>query len=204
MAKKLHPSEKYCRAFKRKYDNLFETCNKKPTLGKGATCTNKAGGMTVAELFTNTYYQAQLEQNRQKREIQRYAKFIVGAQAIAESFNHIWQFDQTPEKLHRHARNVGNAIYDLPYQWTGYRTQAAIDSGEKVKEHFYPRQWAGYVIVNYIMEHKGFEDFGTLVDVLMVLAQVHYTTAKENQSLKGLQDAETFVDWHGPYVEKCS
>lgn len=204
MAKRLDPTTKLLNKFYRRIQTIENHCEKNPSYQTGASQTKAVGCMTASEVFAQWRYDAVVEANRKQREVERYAKFIVGAQAIAESFNHIWQFQQTPEKLHRHARNVGNAIYDLPYQWTGYRTQAAIDSGEKVKEHFYPRQWAGYVIINYIMEHKGFEDFGMLVDVLMVLAQVHYTTAAENQALKSLQDAESFVDWHEPYAEKCS
>jgi hypothetical protein len=148
---------------------------------------------------------AKLDGNRRRRAREREENFRDDVWVIWQKNHnlHLHRSNLNKRKLQKYARGIGQDIYDLPSTWTGYRTVDAINTKQKVPEHFYPRQWAGRVVVNYILEHDGIE-FDVLCDLLKVLSQVHFTTKEENQKLRTLQDSETFIDWHGPYNELCS
>lgn len=173
--------------------------SKYPGLGAARKDCNKYDVEHAHRLIS----EAKLEGKRRFKRREREENFRDDVWVIWQQNRNLYQFDLNKRKLQRYARNIGQNIYDLPATWTGYRTVDSIDTNQKVPEHFYPRQWAGRVVVNYILEHDGIE-FDVLYDLLKVLSQVHFTTKEENQKLRKLQDSETFIDWHEPYVELCS
>jgi len=101
--------------------------------------------------------------------------------------------------IHIHARGIGNDIHDCITVWTGLESVESKKAKDKdgkdynfCNEHFYPRQWAGYEICNFVLEHK--EDFTLhlLVDLLRDFCQIHRVTPKENRRLMEHQKVGVF------------
>ncbi len=204
MAKKLDPTTKLLRKFQRHIDALERASIKSPTKGKGAAETRAIGCMTAAEVFARAIQQAKVQHNRKIEEEDRQRRINLRVKALFRQISHLYVYDDMDEEeMNVHARQISNCIKDVPARWTGYRTQSAIDSGEKVHEHFYPRQWAGYQILYFILDNKGisFEDLRKFVEVFR---QVHYTTVKENNDLKPSQDHRVFQDWVTTYDLHCT
>lgn len=104
------------------------------------------------------------------------------------------------------ARNIGSAIFDMPHQWTGYQTIDSIgmNSRERCNEHFYPRQWAGELVLNYVLQNNGIT-INRLYDLCQVLIQVHYTTREENNRLEVFYRKTPFKgNWEIGYNAVCS
>lgn len=96
------------------------------------------------------------------------------------------------------ARMIGNSIYDMRVNWSGYESKALIEARARnpkttrCPEHFYPRQVAGKRIVEHICRFNGIS-MKKLQEFLDVYCQVHYTTSEENVSLKPYQKTDTFI-----------
>ena len=102
------------------------------------------------------------------------------------------------EELNILARTIGNSLFDMSYTWSGYKSKALLQEeainpkAKKCAEHFYPRQVAGWRIVEHLIRYKGISK-GKLHEMLAIFTQVHYTTATENLSLKPYQKYGTFI-----------
>lgn len=201
MGAKLDPTEKWRRGFDRKMKTVE---NKIGPLGKD--CFSKFGIPTATKLFNDHLVECAKKAAREKRRQEQEAKIQSKVDATHRKYHWLWKHrdEITPEEFRVHARDLGNLIHDLPARWTGYRTQACIDSDSKYcKEHFHPRQWAGTVIMSYIYHNEGITK-NTLRAFFDVFRQVHHTTDTENQLLRPSQEAATYCGWEEPYREVCS
>lgn len=104
------------------------------------------------------------------------------------------------------ARTIGNSLFDMSPIWSGYKSRALI-AAEKVNpkvkkcaEHYYPRQVAGWRIVEHILRYKGITK-SKLFDLLEVFNQVHYTTSDENTRLVPFQKYGVFVSPEHSYKQ---
>ena len=65
------------------------------------------------------------------------------------------------DELNILARTIGNSLFDMTPIWSGYKSeelikQEAMDpKTKKVAEHFYPRQVAGWRIVEHLLRYSG-------------------------------------------------
>jgi len=200
-ARKLDPTVKWERAFQRKLKTLE---NKAGPLGQD--CFKQFGIPTATKLFSDHFAECIKNMKAEIRRLEQEAKIQAKVDATYRKYHWLWEHREeiTPEEFRVHARDLGNLIHDLPARWTGYRTQACIDSSEKpCKEHFHPRQWAGNVIMSYIYHNEGITK-ETLRAFFDVFRQVHHTTEKENQLLRPSQEAAAYSGWEEPYAEVCS
>ncbi len=182
---------KYILRFHKKIQTLSQ---RDPTLDfRGSSECIKYGSQTAKRLFSDSTYQALKRTNQRIAEEERSSAIDQTVEAEWQKYHLIHLYPQTEVTLRRHARDMGNSIYDLPERWTGFRSQAAIDNKEKVSEHFYPRQWAGTIIINQIMENKGISR-KHLRSLFNVFRQTHHTTSEENILLRSNQTADTFAD----------
>lgn len=107
-------------------------------------------------------------------------------------------FKMSYTELNILARTVGNSLFDMHPTWSGYMSkqlvnELAIDpSTKKCAEHYYPRQVAGWRIVEHIMRYRGIKK-AKLISLLIIFNQVHYTTAAENTALVPFQKYGTFT-----------
>lgn len=196
----LSPTEKHFRKLHRKILATERACIKTPGKGKGAAVTRSYGCMTASELFAH----AIVAGKRIRKLDQREQRFLTIAKTIHLTNDHIRaDHIESPAMLHSLARGISNRVYDLPSTWTGMSSQTLFESGQTpVEEHFYPRQWSGYLIINYIIKNKGIE-FTLLVDLLRVFSQVHYVMPDENSRLEYYQRPDRFNDWREGYDEIC-
>lgn len=200
MAHKLDPTEKYQRSFDRKLKTLAKQIG--PI---GQDCFKKFGIPTATKLFSDHFAECIRNMKRELRQMEQEEKIQAKLDATHRKYHWLWEHrdEITPEEFRVHARDLGNMIHDLPARWTGFRTQASIDSNQKTKEHFHPRQWAGNVIMSYIYHHEGISK-ETLRAFFDVFRQVHQTTETENQLLRPSQEAATYDGWEEPYSKVCS
>lgn len=104
------------------------------------------------------------------------------------------------------ARVVGNMIFDMSPVWSGYKSKALLaaeaqdPSTKKCAEHFYPRQVAGWRVVEHMCRYRGISK-SRLFDMLSVFTQVHYTTADENTRLVPFQKYGTFISPEHSYKQ---
>lgn len=197
---KLDPTVKWQRAFERKLNSL------KDKLGPiGHDCHKKFGIPTATKLFNDHFAECIKQINQEKRRLEQEARIWTRVEATWRKYHWLWEHSNeiTPEEFAVHARDLGNMFYDLPVRWTGYRTQASIDSGQKTDEHFHPRKWAGHVIMSYIYQHQGVTK-EKLREFFEVFRQVHQTTDEENQLLRPSQKSDVYTGWEDPYAELCS
>jgi len=101
-------------------------------------------------------------------------------------------------------RTISNEIHDLPKIWTGYQSQASIESEKFVYEHFYPRQHAGeFIVEEYIRLGDDFT-ISYLVELIRQFCSVHKTTKKENEDLMKYQTKENLFKWKKSYKKAVS
>lgn len=112
--------------------------------------------------------------------------------ALYHRIAHLHLFDESEEFISFHGRCVGNTIHDLPAIWTGFMSANAISTEECCNEHFYPRQWSGEYIVNYILKNKGIS-VQALRRILDVFRLVHKVTPTENRELMKHQNSDEFI-----------
>jgi len=200
-ARKLDPTTKVLNKFQRK----LRAAETRPGTVGTLECTQQFRIPTASNVLTEAKKQGHQAFNQAKRQAKQERRINSKLKATWRKYNWLWKHadDIDPMELNDHARDLGNTIYDLPALWTGYRTKDAIKKGEKVKEHFYPRQWSGYAILEYIFASKGISPT-RMRRFFDVFRQVHYTTSEENQKLRDLQDSQVFADWRQPYKERCS
>lgn len=196
--------ERYRRNFVRKLETLSTQYEKQP-FGYGKSELKKLGVLTVAVVFSTAKAKARSRFTQRLTEEERQRKIGVRVLELHREFAHLWEYadEMTEEGFNVHARQLGNAIYDLPFLWTGYQSQESLETGDKTNEHFYPRLLAGQQILKFIFEHGGIM-MHELRSFFEVFRQVHYTTVNENQKLKKVQDTKTFTDWQSTYKEMCS
>lgn len=194
---------KYKLNFRKKLTALEREADTKPFWGK-KECRHYATP-TAAAIFAASRSRGQTLANQIKRVAKQDKKIDITVKAELRKYAYLWVYknEMTNEEFARHARDLGNTIHDLPYRWTGYETQASIDSKGRCKEHFYPRQWAGCQIMTFIFENEGIT-FTELRRFFDIFRQVHYTTSDENRRLMPLQEAATFTDWKEAYNIICS
>lgn len=102
------------------------------------------------------------------------------------------------EELNVLARTVGNNLFDMTHTWSGFKSRKLIEAEQlsiKVKkcpEHFYPRQVAGWRIVEHIVRYKGISK-KKLCEYIKVFTQVHYTLPEENTKLIPYQKYGVFI-----------
>ena len=96
------------------------------------------------------------------------------------------------------ARNIGNALFDMTAVWSGYKSQALLDAEaldpktKKCSEHFYPRQVAGWRIVEHMIRYGGIKK-AKLIEYVLCFNRVHYTTSDENNALVQFQKYGVFT-----------
>lgn len=104
------------------------------------------------------------------------------------------------------ARSIGNLIYDVPEDFTGYVSTNLIDEkgyyvpSLAVSEHFYSRLRCGYKILDLFMR----KEIGTHDDLVFLLnkyRKVHKVTRKENDVLSDLQNKHP-VFKYAPHYEQ--
>lgn len=110
------------------------------------------------------------------------------------------------DQLNILARTIGNSLFDMTAAWSGYKSKALIaaelldPSTKKVAEHFYPRQVAGWRIIEHIMRYRGITKL-KLEELIIAFNQVHYTTAAENTKLVPYQKYGVFVSPEHAYKQ---
>ena len=165
--------------------------------------------------------QRDLDKKRQQRETLRQAKILkrqreqdrIREERLQKRIDKLYMFinglhwrikdlhtqPDIEKYIHIHARGIGNDIHDCITVWTGLESVESKKAKDKdgkdynfCNEHFYPRQWAGYEICNFVLEHK--EDFTLhlLVDLLRDFCQIHRVTPKENRRLMEHQKVGVF------------
>lgn len=96
------------------------------------------------------------------------------------------------------ARTIGNSLFDMTATWSGYKSQALLDAEalnpdtKKCSEHYYPRQLAGWRIIEHILRYKGIKK-PKLIDLILVFNRIHYTTPAENTALVPFQKYGIFT-----------
>lgn len=195
--------ERYRSSFLKKLDSAEQKALKKIFWGKTECGYNKT--KTCAVIFSDAQRKGKSIVNQRNRLSKRETKKDSIVKATLRKYSHLWKFkDEIDDnELSVHARDLANTIHDYPARWTGYRTEAAIRNGEKVKEHFVPRKWAGYQIMKFIFDNNGIT-YDELKMLYEVFCQVHYSTSVENNRLRALQDSKDPVDWREAYKQKCS
>lgn len=97
------------------------------------------------------------------------------------------------------SRNIGTLLFEIkPFKFSGYESIESIKRREANKkyratyEHFYPRQFAGLVILTHIklFGELTLEQFEQYCDVF---TQVHKVTREENKLLERYQKTEKFI-----------
>lgn len=102
------------------------------------------------------------------------------------------------EELNILARTIGNSLFDMTPIWSGYKSKALIAAElidpktKKCAEHYYPRQLAGWRIIEHILRYKGIKK-AKLIELVRIFNQVHYTTAAENTKLVPYQKYGVFT-----------
>ena len=102
------------------------------------------------------------------------------------------------DELNILARTIGNSLFDMTAKWSGYKSKELIaqekkdPSTKKCAEHFYPRQVAGWYIVQHLVRYKGMSK-AKLIDFIMMFNQIHYTTSEENTRLVPFQKSGIFT-----------
>lgn len=126
----------------------------------------------------------------------RKEKIIRIIRACHHRLSHLHEFEQTPDLVQHHARNVSNDIHDLPVIWTGYESKLSLIKRESSlykprKEHFFPRQWAGEKIVRETLKHEPIT-LQLLFSMFFMFCHVHQVTKEENDRLRPFQRPEVF------------
>lgn len=132
------------------------------------------------------------------------------AYQIMDALNGFSQ-SRAPEHLRnkvreKHARAIGQTIYDLPARFTGKVSTSLIDdhgfyNGKKCLEHFYSRLRSGRRIVSLFEE--GTLTFDLLVSYLNKYRQVHWVTPAENIALSAIQNSNPHLS-HVEHYELCN
>lgn len=110
------------------------------------------------------------------------------------------------EELNILARTIGNSLFDMNATWSGYKSkellaQEIIDpKTKKCAEHFYPRQVAGWRIVEHIVRYGSISK-KKLIEMIEVFIQVHYTTSDENTRLVPYQKYGAFISPEHSYKQ---
>ena len=94
---------------------------------------------------------------------------------------------------------IGAGIFYLPknkkINYSGYISEEALRTGERVEEHFYPRK----VSANMLLSDPP-STLSEFVDVVRYKYMgYHYTTKEENQNLKEYQKVNVFVSPEDSY-----
>lgn len=104
------------------------------------------------------------------------------------------------------ARTIGNSLFDMNATWSGYKSKELIAAeainpkAKKCAEHFYPRQVAGWRIVEHIIRYGSISK-QKLIEMINVFCQVHYTTSDENSRLVPFQKYGIFISPEHSYRE---
>lgn len=203
MKKKVDVFERYQRKFVSKLETAQRKCKINPTYGIGTAKCNTLGIPTPSKLHKNTLRDIKHLKRQAEREYNIQEEIL----ATWRKYRHLHHdADVMSEReLKKHARDLSNSIYDFPVLWTGHRTKASVGmkSNERTKEHFYPRQWAGEIALDYFLTHPNIapEELRVFVDVFR---QVHYTTAEENRNLMKYQKEHGGHNWRESYAAACS
>ena len=102
------------------------------------------------------------------------------------------------DELNILARTIGNALFDMTPSWSGYKSEELIRQEEidpktkKVAEHYYPRQVAGWRIIEHVARYKGISR-PQLERMIESFNRIHYTTAEENTRLVPFQKYGVFT-----------
>lgn len=102
------------------------------------------------------------------------------------------------DELNVLARTVGNSLFDMTPTWSGYKSKGLIEAEmkdpkvKKCPEHFYPRQVAGWKIIEHVMQNKGIAR-RKLFEYVKEYIQVHYTLPEENTRLVPYQRQGVFI-----------
>lgn len=102
------------------------------------------------------------------------------------------------DELNILARTVGNALFDMTHTWSGFKSKRLIEAEQsnpktkKCPEHFYPRQVAGWRIIEHLIQYRGISR-KKLFEYVSVFTQVHYTLPEENTKLIPYQKHGVFI-----------
>lgn len=197
----LSPTERYLSAFNKKLSSISAKCDANPTFGKHAREANQLCGITASALFSQCKQDGFSRVTQQRLKQDQEENFDECIETMLRQYNHLWQYELSPKGFNKHARSIAQMIYDTPGTWTGLQSKNSIGENNPSKEHFFPRQGSGTIIMNYIVTHKGIEK-ELLHNLVKVFSQIHKTTSWENQKLKPFQTILTFDNWESIY-SKC-
>ena len=178
--------------------SAYKKSIRKPYVGQDE-CVKWHNTPTVKKVFADAKKRAKKMKYHREWKLSQETRMWEQAIASWQKYHNLHEYDLSDDGVMAvHIRDLSNLMYEIPPRWTGYTSEDALQSKNRVKEHFYPRRWAGHIIINYIIENKGItkEKFREFFEIFR---QIHYTTQQENIKLKEFQEPEVFTDWKSAY-----
>jgi hypothetical protein len=161
----------------------------------------KYGIPTSTALFSRARTHGKTLYGHHQRASEQQARIRTRAEVTWQKYHHLHNFHLTEFSQMVHARDLANTIYDLPSRWTGWQSEDSINSNERVEEHFFPRMWAGEIMLKYFLTQQSNATVDDVVMLFEIFRQVHHVTAKENQLLRPHQLSSQFTTWEEAYKQ---
>lgn len=192
--------EKYIGEFEKKIFSAEQKAILHPN--KGTTDCRTLGILTSSKLLSNAFrIGRQLLREREKYELH-----IIRVGCLYREFRHIHEDGELlPIEIKFHGRSLGTSLFDLTYLHSGYESKKSVEQRKMQKgyeptaEHYYPRQWAGELMVRHIETFGGitFKQFLAYADTFR---QIHWVTKQENKILeRSGQNSTEFDSWQECY-----